>query len=78
MMNGRTPLECSQQLAKGMQSLPEDNFLRDAFELIIASPPTTAELETGREGLQQLGSNARAREALIHTLFNHQDFITLR
>ncbi|MBM4068814.1 MAG: DUF1553 domain-containing protein [Planctomycetes bacterium] len=61
-------------------------FIRAAFETILATPPSRAELAECTQALQELGrllkgrpdSTRRARADLVHALLNHNDFITVR
>jgi hypothetical protein len=63
-------------------------FVRAAFEMILASPPTAAEQRECEQALAQLtallkhtqqpDAVRRARGDLIQALLNHNDFITVR
>lgn len=66
----------------------DDAFIGVAYQTLLASKPTKAEMEVCAETLMQLRSLAerqgqkdqvaRARAGLVHALFNHNDFITVR
>jgi len=75
-------------LLKSSETATDDGFIRVAYESILAVEPSKAELEVCAETLMQLRSLAekqgekdpvtRARAGLVHALFNHNDFITVR
>lgn len=64
------------------------DFVRAAFQSVLASEPTAAERAECEEALKQLtdiskkagrtDAALRARTALVHALLNHNDFITVR
>ena len=66
----------------------DDAFIGVAYQTLLATKPTKAEMEVCAETLMQLRSLAekqgqkdpvaRARAGLVHALFNHNDFITVR
>ena len=56
-------------------------FTRAAFDQVLSRRPRPDELKLCRQFLEQRtqdSSTARAREALITVLFNHNDFVTVR
>lgn len=63
-------------------------FTAEAFQLILGSSPTAAELATCEQALKELkmlsekraatNPGQRAREILVQSLLNHNDFITIR
>jgi hypothetical protein len=69
-------------------NVPDAVFVRAAFEMILASPPTRAEQRECEQALAQLtvllrqqqqpDAVRRARGDLIQALLNHNDFITVR
>jgi hypothetical protein len=69
-------------------NVPDAVFVRSAFEIILASPPTGAEQRECEQALsefiqllkqqQQPDAVRRARGDLIQALLNHNDFITVR
>lgn len=64
----------------------DTDFIRAAFEMILASPPSREEQAECEQTLLELGrllkgrpdASRRARAALVHALLNHNDFITVR
>jgi hypothetical protein len=58
-------------------SVDDAAFIAAAFRCVLARPPTPAEAD---ECLKFLDENdpARSRERLVHVLFNHNDFVTIR
>ena len=70
----------------GHESKDSQRFITAAFEAVLSRRPLTEEMDVCTSTLQQLRKiNAaqpdpvkRARGALIHALFNHNDFITIR
>lgn len=75
-------------LLKDSETASDDGFIRVAYQSILAVKPGKAELEACGEALLELRSLAekqgqadpvkRARAGLVHALFNHNDFITVR
>lgn len=75
-------------LLKNSGTASDDGFIRVAYQSILAVEPGKAELEACGEALLELRSLAekqgqadpvkRARAGLVHALFNHNDFITVR
>jgi hypothetical protein len=61
-------------------------FVRLAFEQVLGRHVRSAELDVAERFLKkrdtpggtELSSASRAREALVHALFNHHDFVTIR
>ena len=78
LMNAETSLAAAQKIAQGMSATSDVQFVHEAYQTLLATPPTAAELALSLEGLQQLGGKEAARAAFIHILLNHQDFITIR
>jgi len=78
----------AEKLAKSNSAATDNEFIRMAYETILAVEPAKDELEVCAETLMQLRSLAekqghkdpvaRARVGLVHALFNHNDFITVR
>ncbi|MGV3756352.1 MAG: PSD1 and planctomycete cytochrome C domain-containing protein [Verrucomicrobiota bacterium] len=78
----------AEKLATANSAATDDDFIQLAYETILAVEPGKAELEVCAETLMQLRSLAekhghkdpvaRARAGLVHALFNHNDFITVR
>ena len=94
--NSQLALDCSQKIADRIVAMSagtdglvsEESFVRSAFRLILATDPSSAEMEASLRGLSrwtqvasQLGKatpETLARVNLIHALINHNDFITIR
>ncbi len=78
----------AERLAKEHSAATDDAFIRTAYETVLAVEPAKGELEVCAEALMQLRGLAerqghkdpvaRARAGLVHALFNHNDFITVR
>ncbi|MFO0878750.1 MAG: PSD1 and planctomycete cytochrome C domain-containing protein [Gemmataceae bacterium] len=74
------------RLDQPAKPLAEDAFIQAAFEAILGQPPSGAELAACRDSLAEwrkvLGSTpagqARSRRALVLSLINHNDFVTIR
>ncbi|MCB1211470.1 MAG: DUF1553 domain-containing protein, partial [Verrucomicrobiales bacterium] len=77
LMNGGIALSAAESIAK---ALPTENrpFIQAAFQLILATPPSEEEMNACLEALPTLGDPTTARTAIVHTLLNHNDFITVR
>lgn len=58
------------------ESMTAADFVQRAFETLLSRSPTHAEAALCQQYLQASAANADAN--LIHTLFNHNDFVTLR
>lgn len=78
LMNAEAPLALTQKIAKKITAADDTTFIRLAFQTLLATSPTPAELQHSLTALSQMGSSENARSAFIHVLLNHQDFITLR
>jgi hypothetical protein len=84
MANSELTLNEARSLAKKLSAEAGDDgpaFARAAFEHILARHPKPDELKHCREFLEtrtQSSTSARAREALVTVLFNHNDFVTIR
>jgi hypothetical protein len=76
-----------QRAGLGAQPTGAD-FAREAFELIVGRPPSDEEMLLCRGFLREQkklleessvgGAEARARTYLVHSLLNHNDFISIR
>lgn len=72
------------QLEKETANSPESDkaFINVAFEGVLSRPPSSAEMERCQRFLVEqakiVADPKRARENLVHSLFNHSDFITIR
>jgi hypothetical protein len=78
LMNAETSLAAAQKITQAMNVTSDSQFIQDAYQTLLATPPTAEELALSLQGLQQLGATETARAAFIHILLNHQDFITIR
>jgi hypothetical protein len=52
-------------------------FVMTAFRRVLGRPPTSAEAEECEKFLAS-ADPAKSRERLVHVLFNHHDFVTIR
>jgi hypothetical protein len=76
------------RLTGRLRNAPDREFVRAAFETVLASTPTASEQAECERALAQLrkvfeqgkqpGPAGRARAALVHALLNHNDFIAVR
>jgi hypothetical protein len=89
LTNSKLSRDCSRALAQRMAAefppapdRDEADFITAAYEQVLVRRPTGAELVACREFLAQQSSAAKepghARASLIHVLFNHNDFVTIR
>ena len=94
--NSQLALDCSQKISDRIVAMstgtdglvPDESFVRCAFQLILACDPSSAEMEASLRGLSRwtevasrLGKAAPqtlARVNFIQALINHNDFITIR
>ncbi|MDX1967533.1 MAG: DUF1553 domain-containing protein, partial [Planctomycetaceae bacterium] len=58
------------------ESMTAADFVQRAFDTLLSRSPTDAEAALCRQYLQASAANADAN--MIHALFNHNDFVTLR
>ena len=78
----------AQHLAEARPNAADSDFIRKAFLSILSVEPTANELATMSEMLNRMTDLARAKKRpnpegfartnLVHTLLNHNDFITIR
>jgi hypothetical protein len=76
------------RLGRELGAASDAQFIRAAFETVLAGTPTAAEQAECEQALtrlqellrqqQQPDPAARARVTLVHALLNHNDFITIR
>ena len=79
-------LEAARALAGQLAAESDDDFVGAGFETVLCRKPDEAELAECRMTLSRLrealdgraDAASRARSALIHALFNHNDFVTIR
>jgi hypothetical protein len=80
--------ELGARLHAQVGSEANDSFIDLAWETILGTTPTPEERTACREALEQMQAalaerkhpdpTLRARQNLVHALFNHNDFITIR
>ena len=78
----------AQHMAEARPNAADSDFIRKAFLSILSVEPTANELATMSEILNRMTDLARAKKRpnpegfartnLVHTLLNHNDFITIR
>ena len=92
MVNGRLSLEMARVLTNRIHDQLEDptdeQFIRTAYQTILNRPVRETEFSVCSEALHELRaiaegqshprSKRKAREHLVHALFNHNDFVTIR
>jgi hypothetical protein len=75
LTNSQLSHDCAEAMAAQLRSLPDDTFVDQAFLAILGRPPKPPEQSLTLQGLQSLNGN---RALLLQTVFNHNDFVTLR
>jgi hypothetical protein len=92
LSNSRLSLEAATKISDRLQrrlgDVPDGEFVRAAFETVLACPPTADEQSACEEALRGWvdllnkkgvpDARRRARSDLVHALVNHNDFITVR
>jgi hypothetical protein len=76
LFNSPMVLEQSRVLTARLPADADGAFVAAAFLRVLGRPPTAAEAERCRRFLADQGE--AGRESLVHTLFNHPDFVTVR
>ncbi|MBM3848348.1 MAG: DUF1553 domain-containing protein, partial [Verrucomicrobia bacterium] len=83
MANSRLSSERSRALAARLATRFQaegeegpDAFIRAAFETVLSRQPRPAEHEAAREFLRD--TKESGHQSLLHALFNHHDFVTIR
>jgi hypothetical protein len=90
--NSKLALSASEKIAVRLQrqlgSISDKEFIKAAFETVLASTPNAAEQTACAEAIAQwlevskktrdADPAGRARANLVHALLNHNDFITIR
>ncbi|MFO0910418.1 MAG: DUF1553 domain-containing protein, partial [Isosphaeraceae bacterium] len=56
----------------------DDQFLIAVFERVLGRLPSLQERRACQDYLRQGADARKARESLVHVLFNHSDFVTIR
>jgi hypothetical protein len=79
MANSKIALD---QAAVIAARLSGPDLIGEAFEILLARPPSADEREACSDYLAELeeiqGDAARVRARLVHVLINHNDFVTIR
>ncbi|HYF37645.1 MAG TPA: DUF1549 and DUF1553 domain-containing protein [Prosthecobacter sp.] len=78
LMNAGSAMSAAALIAARIPAADDAAFIRAAFRLLLATDPTAEEHRVCLESLHELGPGPQARTALVHTLLNHHDFITIR
>jgi hypothetical protein len=84
LSNSKLSLDSAEKIARniGFQPVPDDDFIRRAFALLLATEPSEAELKACLEALADWQKQGvppeRARANLVQSLLNHNDFIVVR
>jgi hypothetical protein len=90
LSNSKVALESAAQIADRLDQqlgpVSDREYVRAAFELLLAAEPTPEELSACKSALHQWqallkgrsDAQRRARRNLVHALVNHNDFITVR
>jgi hypothetical protein len=88
LSNSRLALDLAERITTRLTAIPERDFIRTAFEMILASPPTAAEQAACEQALtrvrgllqqqKQAAPDRQARVMLVQALLNHNDFVTIR
>jgi hypothetical protein len=88
LSNSKLSNDSSRRLAQRLvQKLPSDAtadesaFITAAYEQILTRRPTEPELDTCRDFFAKQSKTTKpdaARASLVHALFNHNDFVTIR
>jgi hypothetical protein len=83
LANSRLVHDAARRIAEKLSAgQPDDaTFIRRAFECVLGLAPTEAEVAACGQALtewRKLPDGPSARANLIWTLFNHNDFVTLR
>jgi hypothetical protein len=86
--NSALAQDAAEKIAARIDASGEGAFIKAAFELVLCQSPSAAERAACAEALaewkaiavrEKRGDPARpARAALIHSLLNHNDFVTIR
>jgi hypothetical protein len=76
------------QLQLKLSQASDKEFIQASFRLLLGSEPNDAEIaqcldifaawNSANPAKQNAGGNARARLLLVHSLINHNDFVTVR
>ena len=75
LTNSQLSHDCAEAMATKLQSLPDDEFIDQAFLAVLGRAPNEAEQQASRTGFVRL---QRHHRLFLQTLLNHNDFVTLR
>lgn len=75
LANSDVVLEQARRIARQIDVGDAEAFVRAAFERVLSRGPTREELAAC---VEFVGPGTRARENLVHVLFNHHEFVTMR
>jgi hypothetical protein len=87
LANSKLTLTAAGHIAERLGDRPDDaDLVRAAFRLVLAGDPSDAEMAECAQALREwrglagsrLDAARRVRSNLIHSLLNHNDFITIR
>ncbi len=73
LTNSRLSYDCAQALAAQMKNIDDEQFVRQAFVLVLGREAAVAERAACLKTLTSL-----RRDLFLQALFNHNDFVTLR
>lgn len=86
--NSKLAIEMSEEIAQRIEAahpgMDDAEFIREAFQQVLASAPTAEEQSIAEQALQALipsttdPAPVRARALFILALLNHNDFVTIR
>ncbi len=77
LVNSDFVLGMAREAARQLGAADDATFVRRAFERVLARAPTAEEEAACQEFLRS-NATPRARENLVHVLYNHHEFVTLR
>jgi len=86
LSNSRFALTTAGKINARLAAVPDADFVKVAFETVLATSPTADEQAACEAALDELAAlfkgqpeaTKRAREGLLQALVNHNDFITIR
>jgi hypothetical protein len=80
LLNSPLAREQAKFAAERVGNQPDDEFVAAAFRAVLGREPNQAEKEACGAFLREQPSLSRehVRASLVHTLFNHNDFVTIR
>jgi len=80
LANSKLTRECAEAMAKLTGSLPDAEFIEQAFLSLLNRAPTPEERAACVESLAEFTklNSAHARVLVLQALMNHNDFVTLR